>query len=82
MTSDVMNTPVIRAELLDESLDIITGLWSGKPFSYVGKHYRLQDAHFGPLPVQTPRIPIWVVGAWPRMKSMCRVLRCDGLLPV
>ena len=29
----------------------------------------------------TPPIPIWVVGAWPRMKSVRRVLRCDGLLP-
>jgi hypothetical protein len=32
--------------------------------------------------VQRPRIPIWVVGAWPRPRSMRRVLRCDGLLPV
>lgn len=26
-------------------------------------------------------IPIWVVGAWPRAKSMRRVLRCDGVVP-
>jgi hypothetical protein len=32
--------------------------------------------------VQQPRIPIWVVGAWPRRKSMARVLRYDGLLPM
>ena len=36
---------------------------------------------FLPTPVQSPRIPIWVVGAWPLMKSMRRVLRYDGLLP-
>ena len=30
----------IRAELLDECLDIVTGLWAGQPFSYEGKHYR------------------------------------------
>ena len=29
----------IRAELLDEGLDIVTGLWSGQSFSYSGKHY-------------------------------------------
>lgn len=34
-----------------------------------------------PLPKQIPRIPIWVVGAWPRKKSMERVLRYDGILP-
>ncbi|HEY7022139.1 MAG TPA: LLM class flavin-dependent oxidoreductase [Ktedonobacterales bacterium] len=70
-----------RAELLDEGLEILTGLWSGKPFSYKGKHYTLDEMTFLPPPVQQPRIPIWVVGAWPREKSMARVLRYDGLLP-
>ncbi|HZC76599.1 MAG TPA: LLM class flavin-dependent oxidoreductase, partial [Ktedonobacterales bacterium] len=28
-----------RAELLDEGLAILTGLWSGEPFSFTGKHY-------------------------------------------
>ncbi|MDQ1397835.1 MAG: hypothetical protein QOG64_3094, partial [Acidimicrobiaceae bacterium] len=32
-------------------------------------------------PVQQPRPPVWVVGAWPSPKSMTRVLRCDGWLP-
>jgi hypothetical protein len=73
----------IRAELLDEGLDILTGLWRGQPFSYDGKHYHVKATSFQPPPppVQSPRIPIWVVGAWPRMKSMRRVLRYDGLLP-
>jgi Luciferase-like monooxygenase len=70
-----------RAELLDEGLDILTGLWSGKPFSYQGKHHTLDEMTFLPPPVQTPRISIWVAGAWPREKSMARVLRYDGLLP-
>jgi luciferase-like monooxygenase len=70
-----------RAELLDEGLDIMTGLWSGKPFSYKGKHYTLDEMTFLPAPIQQPRIPIWVVGGWPREKSMARVLRYDGLLP-
>jgi alkanesulfonate monooxygenase SsuD/methylene tetrahydromethanopterin reductase-like flavin-dependent oxidoreductase (luciferase family) len=73
----------IRAELLDEGLDILTGLWRGQPFSYPGKHYRVQPTDFmlPPAPVQQPRIPIWVVGAWPSEKSMQRVLRYDGMLP-
>jgi alkanesulfonate monooxygenase SsuD/methylene tetrahydromethanopterin reductase-like flavin-dependent oxidoreductase (luciferase family) len=69
-----------RAELLDESLEILTGLWSGEPFSYDGEHYRLEEMTFLPPPVQRPRIPIWVVGAWPSKKSMNRALRYDGLL--
>lgn len=72
-----------RAELLDEGLEIVTGLWHGQPFNYNGKHYHLQETKFYPLPspVQQPRIPIWVVGAWPRTQSMARALRYDGLLP-
>ncbi len=69
-----------RAELLDESLEILTGLWSGEPFSYEGEHYRLEEMTFLPPPVQRPRIPIWMVGAWPSKKSMNRALRYDGLL--
>lgn len=73
----------LRAELLDEGLDILTGLWRGQPFTYEGKHYTVKEVSFmpPPPPVQQPRIPIWVTGAWPRMKSMQRVLRYDGLLP-
>lgn len=70
----------VRARLLDESLEILTGLWSGEPFSYGGEHYRLEEMTFRPPPVQRPRIPIWVVGAWPSEKSMGRALRYDGVL--
>jgi alkanesulfonate monooxygenase SsuD/methylene tetrahydromethanopterin reductase-like flavin-dependent oxidoreductase (luciferase family) len=71
----------VRAELLDEGLDILTGLWSGQPFHYQGRHYHLETMTFTPTPLQQPRIPLWVVGAWPREKSMQRVLRYDGLMP-
>jgi alkanesulfonate monooxygenase SsuD/methylene tetrahydromethanopterin reductase-like flavin-dependent oxidoreductase (luciferase family) len=70
----------VRAQLMDESLEILTGLWSGKPFSYEGEHYRLEEMNFLPPPLQTPRIPIWVVGAWPSEKSMRRAVRYEGLL--
>ena len=71
----------VRAERTDETLAILNGLWSGRPFSFSGKHYQIQEMTLLPPPVQSPRIPIWVVGAWPRMKSMQRALRWDGLLP-
>lgn len=74
----------VRAELLDEGLDILTGLWQGQPFRYEGKHYRIEPVDFSATPpplVQKPRIPIWVVGAWPRPRSMLRALRYDGLIP-
>ena len=70
----------VRAQLLDESLEILTGLWSGEPFSFHGQHYHIEEMTFLPPALQSPHIPIWVVGAWPRIKSMQRVLRYDGLL--
>lgn len=70
-----------RAELLDESLEILTGLWSGKPFHFEGTHYQVQEMTFLPTPVQQPRIPIWVVGGWKSEKSMARALRYDGVIP-
>jgi alkanesulfonate monooxygenase SsuD/methylene tetrahydromethanopterin reductase-like flavin-dependent oxidoreductase (luciferase family) len=73
----------IRAEQLDEGLAVLTGLWAGQPFAFEGKHYHVQATTFNlpPPPVQQPRIPIWVVGAWPRERSMQRALRWDGLIP-
>jgi len=71
----------VRAELLDESLDIVTGLWTGQPFSFSGRHYHLDEMKFVPRPVQSPRIPIWVAAVWPFEKSMQRAMRFDGVLP-
>ncbi len=70
----------VRAELLDESLEILEGLWSGEPYAHEGRHYRFGPMTFRPTPVQRPRIPIWVVGAWPNERSMRRTLRYDGVL--
>ncbi len=71
-----------RARMLDEGLDIISGLWGGEPFSYEGSHYRLAEMRFRPVPVQTPRIPIWVAGAWPNLAPMRRASRWDGVVPL
>jgi alkanesulfonate monooxygenase SsuD/methylene tetrahydromethanopterin reductase-like flavin-dependent oxidoreductase (luciferase family) len=71
----------IRAERLDESLEILEGLWSGESFGFQGRHYRFEPMAFRPRPVQRPRIPIWVVGLWPSEPSMRRVVRYDGYLP-
>ncbi len=71
-----------RAQMLDESLAILDGLWSGERFSFQGEHYNVEEMAFLPKPVQSPRIPVWVVGAWPREKSMRRAIRWDGILPV
>lgn len=67
-----------RAAMVDEALDVITGLWSGEPFSYAGAYYRVREVTFLPRPVQTPRIPIWVGGAYPNPGPVRRAARWDG----
>ncbi|MEI7744803.1 MAG: LLM class flavin-dependent oxidoreductase, partial [Chloroflexota bacterium] len=43
-------------------------------------HYHFAPMAFRPRPVQRPRIPVWVVGAWPHVKPMRRAARWDGLV--
>ena len=72
----------LRGQMLDEGLDILTGLWSGKPFSYTGQHYQIKEVQFLPTPVQQPRIPIWVGGFWPNKAPFRRMARWDGMFPL
>lgn len=74
--------PKIRAEKLDESLDILNGLWKGEPFSYKGKHYQISKMTFQPPVIQKPRIPIWVGGFWPNKAPFRRAALWDGVIPL
>jgi alkanesulfonate monooxygenase SsuD/methylene tetrahydromethanopterin reductase-like flavin-dependent oxidoreductase (luciferase family) len=73
----------LRALRLDEGIDLARTLWDGG-LSYHGQCYQFEcennDLIGAVRPVQD-RIPVWVVGVWPRPKSMRRVLRCDGIIP-
>lgn len=71
-----------HAAMLDEGLAVVTGLWSGEPFSYEGKHYTIHNAQFLPTPVQMPRIPIWVAGVLPHKAPLRRAARWDGICPI
>ncbi|MDJ0662975.1 MAG: LLM class flavin-dependent oxidoreductase [Acidimicrobiia bacterium] len=71
-----------RADMLDEGLDILTGLWTGEPYEFHGEHYDLEQSTFLPRPVQQPRIPIWVAAMWPKRRPVRRAARWDGLAPI
>ncbi len=74
--------PVIRAEMLDEGLEVLAGLWSGEPLSHAGRHYRIETTGFTPTPVQQPRIPVWIAGMWPNKRPFRRAARWDGVFPI
>jgi alkanesulfonate monooxygenase SsuD/methylene tetrahydromethanopterin reductase-like flavin-dependent oxidoreductase (luciferase family) len=71
-----------RAEMLDEGLAILDGLWSGDRFAYDGRHYHLDEVRFRPRPAQRPRIPVWVGGTLPLRRPMSRAARWDGAVPL
>ena len=59
--------PRERGVLLDEGLEKLSAYWGGE---------------FKPLPVQRPRIPVWVAARWPNRRPVRRAARWDGLLPI
>lgn len=57
-----------RFDRLEETLDIITGLWAtpaGETFNYAGKHLTIENSPALPKPVQQPRPPIIIGGGGP-----------------
>jgi alkanesulfonate monooxygenase SsuD/methylene tetrahydromethanopterin reductase-like flavin-dependent oxidoreductase (luciferase family) len=56
-----------RARLLDQGLDDLVRYWAGE---------------FQPVPVQQPRIPVWVAAEWPHRRPVRRALRWEGLFPI
>lgn len=59
--------PRERARLLDQGLGDLARYWSGE---------------FEPVPVQRPRIPVWVAAEWPHRRPVRRALSWDGLFPI
>ena len=59
--------PRERARLLDQGLDDLARYWAGE---------------FEPVPVQQPRIPVWVAAEWPHRRPVGRASRWDGLFPI
>lgn len=65
----------------DECLEIITGLWKGKPFSFSGEFFTIRDAKLPHLPAQKPRVPILMGCWWPNKRPIQRAARYDGIMP-
>ena len=68
------------AGMLDEGLEVLSGLWSGKPFSHSGTHYTFDGVQFLPPPLQRPRIPVWASAMTRNERTLGRAARWDGVL--
>src|SRR4051794_14189959 len=51
-----------RFDLLEDTLEIVTRLFTGDVVDYDGKAVSLHGAQLRPQPVQQPRPPIWIGG--------------------
>jgi alkanesulfonate monooxygenase SsuD/methylene tetrahydromethanopterin reductase-like flavin-dependent oxidoreductase (luciferase family) len=69
--------PKVRAELLDEGLDLLRRLWAGEEVRRRGPHYVVDGVTLAPTPLQE-RVPIWIGGNRPA--SLRRAARWDGWL--
>lgn len=70
-----------RAKMLDEALEIITGLWSGQSVNIQGEYYQAEDVAFHPTPYNKSGIPIWTGGTWPRKGPFRRAAKYNGIVP-
>ncbi|GLI26668.1 luciferase-like protein [Agromyces rhizosphaerae] len=66
----------VRAAQLDEALDVIVRLWSGERVDHHGEHFTVDGVTLAAVPVQQPRVPIWVGGDSAPAKR--RAARWDG----
>ena len=67
----------VRAEQLEEAVDVIRTLWRGEMVSHRGRHYRVQNAKIYTLPETLP--PIRVAASGPAMARIAGRIG-DGLI--
>ncbi len=71
----------VRAAMTDEALTVIAALLGEGRVAHHGEHLDV-TASMRPLPVQRPRIPIWVAGRAPHTLPLARSKRWDGYIPI
>ncbi|MGN9843995.1 LLM class flavin-dependent oxidoreductase [Nonomuraea sp. H19] len=69
-------SPRPGGNVLDEALEVISSLWSGDEVRHRGAHYTVDGVRLSPLPLQRPRVPVWVGGSAPG--ALRRAARWDG----
>lgn len=71
----------IRAEMLDEGLELLSSCWSGESVRHHGRHYTVDGMRFLPRPNQRPAIPVWAGGMPGKITPMRRAAKLDGFFP-
>ena len=62
--------PGVRIDRLEEAIGVVLRLLAGEEVTHVGRHYRLDRARIGPLPVQRPHPRLMLGGGGPRLLTL------------
>jgi probable F420-dependent oxidoreductase len=69
--ADIVCAPAaVRIERLEESVEVLKGLFAPRPLDYSGKHYRISALDGLPKPVQRPRPPLLIGGGGRRVLTV------------
>lgn len=66
----------VHAAMVDEGLAVLDQLWSGDLVVHHGTYYTVDHVRLQPVPVQRPRIPVWIGGE--SKAAIRRAGRWDG----
>jgi alkanesulfonate monooxygenase SsuD/methylene tetrahydromethanopterin reductase-like flavin-dependent oxidoreductase (luciferase family) len=72
---------VVRGAMTDEALTVLGDLLAEGRSTLHGDHLEVSGS-VRPLPVQRPRVPIWIAGRAPNRKPLERARRWDGYVPI
>ena len=64
-----------RGAVTDESLDVMLRCWEGGEFGWDGKYFQFRKIQFDPVPVQRPRVPLWIGSRSNQKAPMRRVVK-------
>jgi probable F420-dependent oxidoreductase len=60
----------VRVSRLEESIEVLKGLFAPAPYSFHGKHYQISELDGLPKPIQRPHPPILIGGGGKRVLSV------------
>ena len=55
-----------RQQVLDETIQIVRGVWGAEPFTFEGRHFRVSEGYVRPGPAQQPYVPLLIAGGGER----------------
>jgi probable F420-dependent oxidoreductase len=64
------DSPGTRIDRLDETIQILDGLFGDDPFSFAGKHHTVTELEGHPKPAQRPRPPLLIGGGRRRVLTL------------